>query len=387
LSGVLQGIRVVDLSRVLAGPYAGQILAEMGADVVKVEPPGGDPSRAVGPHVGGRSIYYSSLNSGKRGVVLDLRSDDGKAALAALVASADVVIHNFLPESAAALSLSPEALLERHPDLVVVTICGFARESDRATEPAFDLTIQAEAGVMSVTGEKGRPPVRAGVPLSDLIAGIWGAFGAVGALFARERGAGGSHVEIPMVDATLPLLSYMATTAVHTGLDPEPVGSGHHSLCPYGAFPTADGWIVIAVLADKFWPRLCEALALDRFARDDSLSLTGARLTRATEIDAAIAEVLAGMTTADVEARLLKAEVPHAPVRGILEALGTPYVQARRIVATVDAPEGPYATVRSPLRGSDDQPIPAPGLGQHTREVLEAVLAHDRPLLERLLGP
>lgn len=384
MSAFLKGIRVVDLSRVLAGPFGGQIMAEMGADVIKVESPGGDPARAVGPYAGGRSIYYSSLNTGKRGIALDLSTPDGQAALSALIATADVVVHNFLPASATALGLSPEALLERHPNLVVVTIAGFARGSSREEEPAFDLTIQAESGVMSVTGEAGRPPVRAGVALCDLIAGVWAAFAAVGALFARDRGAGGTHVEIPMVDATLPLLSYMASTALHTGRDPGPVASGHHSLCPYGAYPTSDGWVVVAVLADKFWPRLCQALGLDQLAGDETLAGTASRKARSGDIDAAIAAVLEKMTTAEAESRLQAAGVPNAPVRSLLEALGTPYVQARDLVAEVPTPEGSYAVVLSPLNQTEGAPRPAPALGQHTIEVLTDVLGADSPVLQRL---
>ena len=384
MSAFLQGVRVVDLSRVLAGPFGAQIMAEMGADVIKVEPPGGDPARAVGPHVGGRSIYYSSLNTGKRGVALDLAGPDGQAALSALMATADVVLHNFLPASAAALGLSPETLLERHPNLIVITVAGFARGSSRGEEPAFDLTIQAESGVMSVTGEPGRPPVRAGVALCDLIAGVWAAFAAVGALFARDRGAGGTHVEIPMVDATLPLLSYMASTALHTGRDPEPVASGHHSLCPYGAYPTSDGWVVVAVLADKFWPRLCQALELRQLAGDETLAGTAARKARSGEIDAAIAAVLEKMTTAEAESLMRAAGVPNAPVRSLLDALGTPYVQTRGLVAEVPTPEGPYSLVRSPLNQTDGAPRPAPALGQHTIEVLAEVLGADSPVLHRL---
>lgn len=385
MSGFLEGVRVVDLSRVLAGPFGGQLMAEMGADVIKVESPGGDPARAVGPHLDGRSVYFSCLNTGKRGVVLDLMSPAGKAGLEALIATSDVVLHNFLPASADALGVAPEALLGRHPNLVVVSVSGYSHFSSRGAEPAFDLTIQAETGVMSVTGERGRPPVRAGVPISDLIAGMWAAFGAVSALFARDRGAGGAYVEVPMVDATLPLLSYMASTAVHTGVDPEPVASGHHSLCPYGGFPTADGWIVVAILADKFWPRLCDALDLAELKADPGLATNAGRKARADEVETALAKVLGTMSTAAAEARLARAEVPNAPVRGILEALGTPYVRSRDIVASIATPEGPYTLIRSPLR-VDRSPSPAPALGEHTVEVLTQVLGEGSPLLDDLLA-
>ncbi len=369
MSGLLDGVRVIDLSRVLAAPYAGQVMAEMGADVIKVEGPGGDPARAIGPHIDGRSVYFSSLNTGKRGVLLDLREASGREALHSLIATADVVLHNFRPSSAAAVGLEPDRLLEAHPTLVVVTVTGYAGSSERAGEGAFDVTIQAETGIMAVTGEPGRPPVRAGVAVSDLVTGLWAAFGAVAALFARERGAGGRHVEIPMVDATLPLLSYMASTAFVTGQDPIKVGSGHHSVFPYGAFPTRDGWMVIAVLSDKFWPRLCAALGLEDLERDEELATNEGRFRRRQEVEEVLVGVLTRLPTDEVDRLLTDAAVPHAPVRGILDALMTPYVAGRGIVSHVASPEGAYKVVLGPLRAGG--PLsPAPALGEHTEEVL-----------------
>jgi crotonobetainyl-CoA:carnitine CoA-transferase CaiB-like acyl-CoA transferase len=183
-----------------------------------------------------------------------------------------------------------------------------------------------------------------------------------------------------MVDATLPLLSYMASTAVHTGIDPEPVASGHHSLCPYGGFPTADGWIVVAILADKFWPRLCDALDLHDLKGDPALASNAERKARAGEVETALTKALGTMSSAEAEARLAKAEVPYAPVRGILEALGTPYVRARNVVADIATPEGNYTVVRSPLRVDGDLAA-APALGQHTIEVLTEILGVDSPLV------
>ncbi|MDQ3972737.1 MAG: CoA transferase, partial [Actinomycetota bacterium] len=176
--GLLSGVRVVDLSRVLAGPFAAQVLAEMGADVIKVEQPTGDPARGIGPHVDGRSLYFSALNTGKRGVALDLADPSGRAGLDALLASADIVVENFRPAAASALGCDPASLLVRHPGLTVVTVSGYARGSQRADSPALDLTVQAESGIMSVTGEPGGPPVRAGVPVGDLAAGLWAALAA-----------------------------------------------------------------------------------------------------------------------------------------------------------------------------------------------------------------
>lgn len=383
---LLDGIRVVDLSRVLAGPYAGQVMAEMGADVIKVESPEGDPARAIGPHVDGRSVYFSSLNTGKRGVVLDLRTPPAHEALEALLAAADVTLHNFRPSTAARLGLDPPSLLAGHPSLILVTIAGHAGGTPSADEGAYDLTIQAETGLMAVTGEPGRPPVRAGVAVSDLVTGLWAVLGAVAGLFARDRGQGGRHVEVPMIDATLPLLSYIASSALSTGREPEKVGSGHHTVYPYGAYPAADGWMAIAVLSDKFWPRLCNALGLETLGSDPRLATNQGRRARMHEVDATLTATLSRLPLEEADRRLREAEVPHARVRGILDALATPYVRSRGIVAEVRTPEGSYGVVGGPLRS--DRPLrPAPGLGEHTEEVLREALGPDSPTLAAVLGP
>jgi crotonobetainyl-CoA:carnitine CoA-transferase CaiB-like acyl-CoA transferase len=381
VKSVLDGVRVLDLTRVLAGPFAGRVLAEMGADVVKVEFTRGDPARTIGPHRGDRSLYFSSLNSGKRGVYLDPSTKHGRAALEALTAGSDILLESFKRSTASALGLDPAGLLERYPELVAVTVCGFGRDSERADEGTFDVTIQAEGGIMAVTGEPGGKPVRAGVALSDLAAGMWAALGAVGALFARERGAGGRHVEVPMLDSTLPLLAYLATSALSSDVDPAPVGSGHPSVCPYGAWPTEDGWIVIAVLSDKFWPPMCAALGLEGLAARPDLDTNAGRLAARDEIEAAISGATARLATPEAVAALREAGVPHAPVLSVIEALTAPYVRDRGLVARVDAPGGGYDVVPGPL-WNKERVTAAPGLGEHTIEVLTELLGPESPIVE-----
>jgi crotonobetainyl-CoA:carnitine CoA-transferase CaiB-like acyl-CoA transferase len=371
MSGLLDGVRVLELARVLAGPFGGQVLAEMGADVVKLEFPAGDWARTTSPHLDGRSLYFSSVNTGKRGVVVDPATVEGKRRLEGLLGAADVVVENFRPPAAADLGLLPDQLLARHPRVVLVTVSGYARESARSGEPAYDVSIQAEAGLMSVTGEPGGRPARAGVPISDLVAGMWAALAAVSGLVSRGRTGRGVHLEVPLLDATLPLLSYMAPAALHHGIDPPPVGSGHHVITPYGAFQTRDGWVVVAVLADKFWPKLCDALGLGGLAPAvrPELGSNQARLAVRGEVESTVAEAMAPLTTAEALARLGTAGVPHAPVLGLLGALRSPYVQTRGIVCTVDAPEGSYDVVQGPLHDGRTR-RPAPALGEHTDEVL-----------------
>lgn len=373
MNGLLDGVRVIDLSRVLAGPYAGQVLAEMGADVIKVEPPEGDMARGIGPFVDGRSLYFSSLNTGKRGIVLDLTTEDGSAALDALLETADIVIENYRPAAVKKLGLEPADLLARHPRLVVVTISGYARGSARSADGSFDLIAQAESGIMSVTGEEGGAPVRAGVAISDLAAGLWAALGGVAAYAGRLRDGRGRHVEVPLLDSAMSLLVYMATSAMGTGVDPAPVGSGHHNIVPYRAFATRDGWVVIAVIGDKFWPLLCNAIGLEHLAEDERLRTNPQRTASRREVDAAVEAAVARYTTDQALKRLAAAGVPHGPLNTVLEAVATPYARETAMVAEIDTPEGGYRVVQGPLRAGD-APRPAPTLGEHTDEVLLEVL-------------
>lgn len=368
MEGLLDGVRVVDLSRILAGPLAAQLLAEMGADVTKVESPSGDPSREIGPHVDGRSLYFAAFNTGKRGVVLDLHDPDDAARLERLLAGADVLIDNFRPDAAASLGLDPPGVARRHPQLVHVTVSGYGHDSERGGEGAFDVTVQAESGIMAVTGQPDGEPARAGVPISDLAAGMWAALGAVGALFARGRTGTGRHLEVPLLDATLPLLSYMATAALHTGVEPGRVGSGHHEVVPYRAYPTRDGgWLVVAVLADKFWPALCDALGLHVLGAEAELQTGPARRAARDRIDAAVAEALAELDRGEAKRRLDAAQVPNAPVLSVLEALGTPYVEHRGLVTEVCGNDRHYHVVRGPLATAPA--TPAPDLGEHQADL------------------
>jgi crotonobetainyl-CoA:carnitine CoA-transferase CaiB-like acyl-CoA transferase len=373
MSGLLDGVRVVDLTRVLAGPYAGQVLAEMGADVIKVEPPEGDMARGIGPFIGGRSLYFSSLNTGKRGIVLDLTTDSGSEALHALLETADIVIENYRPAAAKKLGMDPNDLLARHPRLVVVTISGYARRSSRAADGSFDLIAQAESGIMSITGEEEGAPIRAGVAISDLAAGLWAALGGVAAYSARLRDGRGRHVEAPLLDSAMSLLAYMATSAMGTGVDPAPVGSGHHNIVPYRAFATTDGWVVIAVIGDKFWPLLCRAIGLEHLADDDRLRTNHQRTGARAEVDEAVETAIGELTIKEALDKLRQAGVPHGPLNTVLQAVSSPYVDETGMVAEIDSPEGSYRVVQGPLR-SGDPTRSAPSLGQHTDEILAEVL-------------
>lgn len=362
---MLEGVVVVDLSRILAGPFAAQALAQLGADVIKVEPPEGDPARGIGPFIDNRSLYFSSLNTGKRGVVIDLKTAEGKARLEGLLDRADIVIENFRPAAAERLGLDAEAALEQRPELVWVSIPAFRASSTRSNDPGYDLIAQAESGIMSVTGEPDGPPLRAGVAIGDLSTGLWAAIAALGGYIRRLRTGRGSKLEVPLVDATMTLLSYVGTSAVGTGMEPGPVGSGHHTLLPYGAFPTLDGWIAIAVIGDKFWIRLADALELPHV---DGLETNAARAAAPDAVNGMVSEALAGMTTESAVERLQLADVPHSPIRSVIDAMTYPY--GAGAVNPVETESGTYHVVKAPT-GEHISLGPAPGLGEHNSEVFD----------------
>jgi formyl-CoA transferase/CoA:oxalate CoA-transferase len=366
---LLDGVRVLDLSRVLAGPFCGQILAEMGADVIKVEPPSGDPARGIGPHRDDRSLYFAALNTGKRSVILDLTTEADWDRFETLLATADMVVENLRPQASEKLGITPATVLERHPHLVWVTISSYAGHTERRNEGSFDLIAQAESGIMAVTGEPGGPPIRAGIAVTDLVAGLWAALGAVAGYAARLKDGHGRHIEVPLLDSAMSLLVYWATGAMATGDDPGPVGSGHHSIVPYRAYATADGHLVVAVLGDRFWPPLCEALGLDDLAARQDLAVNVGRAAARDEVDAAIAEALADLTAIEAIERLTAAGVPNARIQSVLEAATSPYAAAAGIVAEIPYPGGSYRVVQGPLR-SGRALRPAPLLGEHTDEVL-----------------
>ncbi len=265
----LDGVRVLALTQVLAGPYSSLLLADMGADVIKIErPPTGDPARQFPPLVGGESAYFLSVNRNKRSLVLDLRQPAGQQVFFDLVQHADVVLENFRPGVATRLGFDYPKIAEHNPRVIGCSISAFGPDGPYRTRPAFDLVVQAMSGVMSVTGEPGRPPVRMGLPIGDLSSGVFAALGILAALFERERTGRGRLVDVAMLDSMIGLLTYLASNYFATGSEPAPVGSAHHNIVPYQAFETADGYLVVAVLIETFWEKFCKAMELEYLIND-----------------------------------------------------------------------------------------------------------------------
>ncbi|WP_028925305.1 CaiB/BaiF CoA transferase family protein [Pseudonocardia acaciae] len=389
----LAGVRVVDLSKILAGPYATMSLADLGADVIKVEhPDGGDPTRRWGPPFQGPdATYYLAANRGKRSVTLDLKSPEGQEAAHKLIAGADVVVENFRPGSSLQRAFRYDELSRAHPRLVVLHISAYGEAGPLAGEPGYDMIAQAMAGLMSLTGEADGPPVKAGYAMGDLGAALFGTIGVLSALVERDRTGRGQYVTTSLYESQLALHINWATGMFATGETPHRLGSGHPNLVPYQAYPTKDGHLVIAVGNDALWQRLCTVLNRPDLAADQRLSTNSGRVQHRAELTTALEQTLATATTAHWTDLLGAAGVPAAPIRDLAEVYACPQTDALGIVQNVAHPEvGPLRQVGFPVSYRGARPVPRsapPTLGQHNHEVLTE-LGYDEDAIRRLTsGP
>ncbi|TML58999.1 MAG: CoA transferase [Actinobacteria bacterium] len=377
----LAGVRVVDLSRVLAGPYATMTLADLGADVVKIEhPAGGDETRAWGPpFAGGESAYFLSVNRGKRSVAVDLKDPEGRDLALELCARADVVIENFRPGGAARLGLDYEAVRARRPDVVYCTISGFgSREpSDRA---GYDFTVQAESGLMAITGEPDGEPVKVGVAIVDVLTGLNAATAILAALHRRDVTGEGDRVEVSLLDTAFAALVNVGANALLTGEEPRRYGNAHPSIVPYQPFRAADGWIAVAAANDGLYSKLCLAIGRPDLAVDERYATNELRVLNREPLIAELQAVFAGRAAEEWEGPLLASGVPAGSIRGVGEALRAGQARTRLVDhPTAGAVElvGPPFELESALLGAS---APPPLLGQHTAEVLAELGVDDERL-------
>lgn len=374
----LSGIRVVDLTRILAGPFCTMLLADMGAEVVKVEDPkGGDAVRRQGAIVDGLSWYFAQFNRNKKSVVLDLRADGGREALADLIRGADVLVENFRPGVLAQMGFGPERLNALNPRLVVGSVNGYGSSGPYAERPSFDFIAQAMSGFMSVNGMPGGPPLRSGLPMSDLVAGLYAAFGIVCALNARGRTGRGQAVESALTGGLISMLSYASANYFATGENPKRTGNDHPIASPYGLFRAADGEIAIAPSTEDIVRRLLRALDLEAMLDDPDFATVAQRMKNRPRINAAIDGRLGLNTVAHWIETLNRAGVPCGRVMSLSEVFSDPQVLAQEMVLEVEHPgHGPVRMTGFPVKLSDTPcavRLPAPALGQHTEEVLRGL--------------
>jgi crotonobetainyl-CoA:carnitine CoA-transferase CaiB-like acyl-CoA transferase len=383
----LAGVRVLDLSRVLAGPYCSMVLADLGADVIKVERPGmGDPTRTWGPPFrDGESAYYLCVNRGKRSVTIDLGDPAGAEVAKRLALTADVVIESFLPGGADRLGLGYAALSAARPRIVYASIAGYSPESPDAHRPGFDFAIQAEAGGMSITGEADGPPLKVGVAIADITTGMFATIGTLAALRDAERTGQGHHVQVSLFDSQLAWLANRGSDWLVGGEEPHRLGNAHPAIVPYEAFATSDGHVIVAIGTNEQFARFCLAAGLPDLAGDDRYATNALRVEHRLELAARLAGAIRLRPTAEWLQVLETANVPGGPVRTIPEAFAhAPYA----VVEHAHPRLGAVRTVRSPIGLDGMYPTASaapPLLGQHTAEVL-GELGYDEPEREDLLS-
>jgi len=387
--GPLAGVRVVDLTRVLAGPFATQVLGDLGADIVKVEPPDrGDETRHFPPHRAGESHYFVSINRSKRSLVIDLQREAGREVMRRLVVTADVLVENFRPGVMDRLELGYEALSALNPRLVYCAISGYGQTGPLRDKPSFDVITQAMTGLMSFNGERGGPGVKLGLPIGDMVGGVFGPVAILSALLERQSTGCGRLIDVSLFDGALGMLGYLAQLTLLAGHEPEPVGSGHPQIVPYGSFPTSDGSIMIACLTPRFWVNLCRAIGREDLPDDDRFRTMPLRRDHRAELDGIIAAVTATRGTAEWEAVFSVGDVPCGPVLKVSQALGQPHTAAREMLVTVEHPVlGTIPMVGRPIKfpGAAQAPLrPPPLLGEHTREILCGELGYSESELAAL---
>lgn len=376
------GVKILDLTRIISGPYGTMLLAFLGAEVIKIEEPQeGDVARRTSlHHQEGLSAVFIAENVGKKSVTLNLKTEKGRALFLRLVESADVVVENFRPGIMQRLGLEYATLKRVNPRIIACSISGYGAWGPLKDAPAFDLTAQAMAGTMSITGEPGRPPVKMGVPIGDLAAGMAGAFGVAAALYRREKTGQGEQIDISMFDVQLSLLNYHAQYYLASRERPEPVGSAHPNVVPYQAFETRNGYLVVALWGvNHLWPPFCEAIERPDLARDDRFTTNEKRVTHRDLLVPMLEEVLKGRTVEEWMAIFEPRQIPAAPVNNIDQVLSLPQVAARDMLLTLKhaATGSPLTVLGNPVKLASDQEhalLPPPLLGQHTEEILKGWL-------------
>ncbi len=378
MSGPLKGIKVLDLTRVLAGPFCTMMLADLGADVTKVERPGtGDDSRAFGPHINGESAYFMSINRGKKSLTLDLKSDKGKEIFLKLVDQADVLVENFKPGVMAKLGLDYAALKQHNPRLIYCASSGFGQTGPYSSRPAYDLIIQGMGGLMSITGPDAKSPTKVGSSIADIFAGVFSVIGILSALNHRHNSGQGQMVDVAMLDCMVAILENAVARFTSTGVDPVPIGNRHPSIAPFTTVKTSDGFINIACGNDNLFKSLCEIINRPDLAADARYAANHLRCEHMEALLPELNQSMSQQTSAFWLETLEKGRVPAGPINTISQVLSDPQVIARNMLIELTHPVAGLIKVPGvPVKLSEtpaDVSVAAPVLGQHNKEILASL--------------
>ncbi len=388
---LLDGVRVLDLTRILAGPYCTMLLGDLGADIIKVEVPGrGDDTRQWGPSftTGGESAYFLAANRNKRSLTLNLKSERGRSILGELIQQADILIENFRVGTLEKWDLSYEQLKNLRPDLIYCTITGYGYTGPYRDRPGYDFIIQAMGGFMSVTGPEDGEPFRAGIAVADLSSGIYACNAVLAALYARERTGKGQRIDISLLDCQVAMMSYVASNFLVSGEPPQRFGNAHPNLVPYQVFEAQDGYFAFAAGNDLQWANFCRAVGREAWGTDPLFATNPARLTNRTKLVGLLNELFSTRSVADWIELCEGAGLPVGPINTMEAALSDPQVLARGMVMEVPHPtEGSVPLLRSPLNiptAPSEVRYPPPTLGQHTDEILSELLNYDSEGIQAL---
>jgi len=389
MAGPLEGISVLDLTRVLAGPYATMVLGDLGAQVIKLEQPGGgDEARNFGPFKNGFSLYFMSVNRGKKSITLDLKAPQGKEIFMDLVKQSDILVENFRPGAMKKLGLDYETLKQSHPSLIYAACSGFGQTGPYAQTRAYDMIIQGIGGIISITGEPNRPPVRVGTSISDITAALFTTIGILSALRHRDQTGEGQLVDVAMLDGLVAILENAIVRYCATGDVPQPLGSQHPAITPFEAFESADGHVIIAIGNDTLWKKFCKHVKRLDLVTDEQFVTNASRTANHDQLFPILSEIMRGRTTDQWIEELDAIGVPCGPINTIDKVVNHPQVLAREMIAkvahevtgSVEIPGVPIKLSETPGQVDD----PAPTLGEHTAEILTELLGMSAEMVERL---
>lgn len=379
-NGTLKGLRVVDLTRVLAGPFCSMLLADMGADVIKVEEPGkGDDSRGYPPFLRGTSAYFANLNRNKKSVVLDLKKREAREIFLRLVAKSDVLLENFKPGTMERLGLGYDDVNQVNPGIVYASISGFGQYGPYKDRPGYDIIGQAMGGLMSVSGWPDSPPTRTGTAMADIVAGLNACVGILASLRGRDRTGRGERIDVSLVDSMVSAMETVIQIYLVEGRVPQRVGNRYEFIAPYNSFPAEDGWVVIGVGGQEVWKRFCRVIGQDALIDDPAFVTNKDRVENVLQLEAVVSEWTSQRKVADIVASLMEASVPCSPILGVDQICEDPHIaKAREMIVEMDHPrEGKMKVVSCPIKFTRMKPSirsTAPLHGEHTEQVLRELL-------------
>lgn len=388
-NGPLKDIRVLDLSQTLAGPFATTILSDLGAEVIKVERPNyGDQTRHFSPYQNGESHYFLSINRNKKSVTIDLKEEKGKKVFWDLVKSSDVMVENFRPNVMENLGFNNDEIKKVNPEMVLCSISAFGRTGPLGKDAGYDIAVQALSGLMSLTGEPNNP-VRAGIPIADLVGGLYGAISILGGIIEQQRTKKGLIIDLSLLDNMVSLLGYFSGKYFMTGEVPKAVGDGHPFIVPYGKYKAKDGFIVLAIYTEKFWERFIESIDKLEWKEDPRFKNNDNRIKNENLLNYEIEKVLQKKYLEDWSDIFSQHDVPHAPILNVEEILNYPQIRAREMVKKINHPKcGEIQYVGSPIKYQNEElnnASPPPLLGEHTEEVLSNMLDYSEESIKEVL--